>query len=54
MTIFSAPNYCGQFENNAAVLNIGKELVCSFSIIKADVKFQSDGKKKKFVSKYFN
>ncbi|TKR77458.1 hypothetical protein L596_018429 [Steinernema carpocapsae] len=32
VTIFSAPNYCGQFNNAAAVLNVSKELQCSFTI----------------------
>jgi serine/threonine-protein phosphatase PP1 catalytic subunit len=34
VTIFSAPNYCGQFDNAAACLTVSEELVCSFHIIK--------------------
>jgi len=34
VTIFSAPNYCGQFDNAGAVMNIDEDLMCSFSILK--------------------
>eukprot|EP00933_Yihiella_yeosuensis_P058622 TRINITY_DN5924_c0_g3_i1.p1 TRINITY_DN5924_c0_g3~~TRINITY_DN5924_c0_g3_i1.p1 ORF type:complete len:332 (-),score=60.13 TRINITY_DN5924_c0_g3_i1:514-1509(-) len=34
VTIFSAPNYCGEFDNAAAVLHISKDLVCSFQVLK--------------------
>eukprot|EP01062_Namystynia_karyoxenos_P037307 TRINITY_DN27167_c2_g2_i1.p1 TRINITY_DN27167_c2_g2~~TRINITY_DN27167_c2_g2_i1.p1 ORF type:complete len:451 (+),score=101.93 TRINITY_DN27167_c2_g2_i1:159-1355(+) len=33
VTIFSAPNYCGEFENDAALMNITEELQCSFTIV---------------------
>ncbi|KAK0407001.1 hypothetical protein QR680_018939 [Steinernema hermaphroditum] len=32
VTIFSAPNYCGQFNNAAAVLTVTADLQCSFTI----------------------
>ncbi|GMT34805.1 hypothetical protein PFISCL1PPCAC_26102, partial [Pristionchus fissidentatus] len=35
VTIFSAPHYCGQFDNAAAVLCVDKQLKCSFEILKA-------------------
>jgi hypothetical protein len=35
-------------------MNVGKGLVCSFSIIKPEVKGNADGKKKKIVPKYIN
>jgi len=34
VTIFSAPNYCGEFDNAAAVLNINSELTCTFQVLK--------------------
>eukprot|EP00927_Polykrikos_kofoidii_P052286 TRINITY_DN4607_c0_g1_i1.p1 TRINITY_DN4607_c0_g1~~TRINITY_DN4607_c0_g1_i1.p1 ORF type:complete len:332 (+),score=57.53 TRINITY_DN4607_c0_g1_i1:157-1152(+) len=34
VTIFSAPNYCGEFDNAAAVLGIGEDLVCSFQVLR--------------------
>jgi len=30
VTIFSAPNYCGQFDNDAGALNIDERLCCKF------------------------
>merc|ERR1712232_568444 len=30
VTIFSAPNYCGEFDNAASLLSVGEDLVCSF------------------------
>lgn len=38
VTIFSAPHYCGQFDNQAAVLVVDKELQLSFSIHKPKAK----------------
>jgi len=37
VTIFSAPNYCGEFDNAAAILTIDENLVCSFQILKPEV-----------------
>lgn len=34
VTIFSAPNYCGEFDNCGAILHIDEDLLCSFQIIK--------------------
>ena len=34
VTIFSAPNYCGEFNNFAAVMSVDANLMCSFAIIK--------------------
>jgi serine/threonine-protein phosphatase PP1 catalytic subunit len=34
VTIFSAPNYCGEFDNNGAILNVDPYLCCSFDILK--------------------
>lgn len=30
VTIFSAPNYCNEFDNDGALLSVGKDLCCSF------------------------
>lgn len=38
VTVFSAPNYCGEFDNNGAMISVGKELMCSFKILKAKTK----------------
>jgi len=34
VTLFSAPNYCGEFDNAAATLTVSEDLVCSFHIYK--------------------
>ncbi|KAJ3429506.1 serine/threonine-protein phosphatase pp1 isozyme 2 [Anaeramoeba flamelloides] len=34
VTIFSAPNYCGEFDNSGAMMKVDEELVCSFYILK--------------------
>ncbi|CAD2215688.1 Serine-threonine protein phosphatase N-terminal domain/Calcineurin-like phosphoesterase, putative [Angomonas deanei] len=35
VTVFSAPNYCGEFDNDAAVMTIDEDLQCSFVTIPA-------------------
>lgn len=57
MTIFSAPNYCGMFENWGAVLNVDQDLICSFHVIKPDAKKGREGqeaKKRPKTPKYVN
>jgi serine/threonine-protein phosphatase PP1 catalytic subunit len=34
VTIFSAPNYCGEFDNAGAVMAVDDSLMCSFRILK--------------------
>jgi serine/threonine-protein phosphatase PP1 catalytic subunit len=34
VTLFSAPNYCGEFDNAAAMMTIDETLMCSFQILK--------------------
>lgn len=34
VTVFSAPNYCGEFDNWGAVMNVNKKLMCSFELLK--------------------
>lgn len=40
VTVFSAPNYCGEFDNWGAVMNVNKNLVCSFEMLKPAEKMQ--------------
>ncbi len=40
VTIFSAPNYCGQFDNAGAMMSIDETLMCSFQILKPAEKKQ--------------
>ena len=30
VTIFSAPNYCGEFDNDAAIMDVNEQLMCRF------------------------
>ena len=34
VTIFSAPNYCGEFNNAGAMMSVDENLLCSFQILK--------------------
>ncbi|XP_031483112.1 serine/threonine-protein phosphatase PP1-like isoform X1 [Nymphaea colorata] len=34
VTIFSAPNYCGEFDNAGAMMSVDETLMCSFQILK--------------------
>jgi serine/threonine-protein phosphatase PP1 catalytic subunit len=38
VTIFSAPNYCGEFDNAGAMMSVDDTLMCSFQILKAEKK----------------
>lgn len=38
VTVFSAPNYCGEFDNAGAMITIDENLMCSFQILKPSVK----------------
>ncbi|KAL7610124.1 hypothetical protein Lser_V15G09939 [Lactuca serriola] len=38
VTLFSAPNYCNEFDNDGAMMNVDEKLTCSFQIIKASLK----------------
>ena len=34
VTVFSAPNYCEEFDNDGAIMEIDEDLMCSFKVIK--------------------
>nr|CDQ00188.1 Bm10870, isoform m [Brugia malayi] len=38
VTIFSAPHYCGEFDNAAAAMNVAEDLSCSFHVFKPTAK----------------
>ncbi len=40
MTLFSAPNYCGEFDNAGAMMSVDDTLMCSFQILKPAEKRQ--------------
>lgn len=32
VTLFSAPNYCGEFDNAGAMMSVDQTLMCSFQV----------------------
>lgn len=34
VTIFSAPNYCGEFDNAGVMMSVDETLMCSFQILR--------------------
>ena len=38
VTIFSAPNYCGEFDNAGGMMIVDQDLVCSFKILRPSLK----------------
>jgi len=40
VTLFSAPNYCGEFDNSGAMMSVDDTLMCSFQILKPAEKKQ--------------
>ena len=47
VTIFSAPNYCGEFDNSGAMMSVDELLMCSFQILKPSDKVSVDPKSAK-------
>jgi serine/threonine-protein phosphatase PP1 catalytic subunit len=47
VTVFSAPNYCGEFDNAGAMMTVDETLMCSFQVLKpADKKTRFGGGKR--------
>ena len=38
VTLFSAPNYCNEFDNAGAMMTVDETLMCSFQILKPALK----------------
>ncbi len=47
VTVFSAPNYCGEFDNAAAMMIVEDDLKCSFQVLKPADKNKGKGGKPK-------
>ena len=43
VTLFSAPNYCGEFDNAGAMMSVDETLLCSFQVryLSLSAEFQS-------------
>lgn len=41
ITLFSAPNYCGEFDNAGAMMTIDESLMCSFKVLRPVAKLKS-------------
>ncbi|KAI8992029.1 Metallo-dependent phosphatase-like protein [Mycotypha africana] len=52
VTIFSAPNYCGDFDNYGAVMTIAPDLLCSFELLPPEDKLMTEEQKQKRISAY--
>lgn len=55
VTIFSAKNYCGDFDNDAAIMNVDEDLMCKFLTFKGNAKkaIEKKNKSDKNLKKYF-
>ena len=42
VTIFSAPNYCGEFDNAGAMMTVNEDLRCSFQILRPINKIEAE------------
>lgn len=51
VTIFSAPNYCGEIDNKGAIMTVDEDLRCGFQILNPIIQGKAKGKKK--FSRYF-
>jgi len=38
VTVFSAPNYCGEFDNAGAFMYVDKDLMCGFKVLTPEIK----------------
>jgi hypothetical protein len=39
VTLFSAPNYCGEFDNAGAMMSVDETLMCSFQVLSIYISF---------------
>ena len=53
VTLFSAPNYCGEFDNAGAMMSVDETLMCSFQILKVALLFISFNPRERFSSMSF-
>ena len=49
VTIFTAPNYMGEFDNNGGILEVGEDLLCKFHILRPNIERSGKRRKMKFL-----
>lgn len=37
VTLFSAPNYCGEFDNAGGMMSVDESLMCSFQVVRKEL-----------------
>jgi serine/threonine-protein phosphatase PP1 catalytic subunit len=42
VTLFSAPNYCGEFDNAGAMMKVDETLMCSFQVSQREREREND------------
>ena len=52
VTIFTAPNYCGEFDNNGGILEVNEDLLCKIHVLRPSI--EQRGKKKKKIMGFVN
>ena len=45
VTVFTAPNYMGEFDNNGGILEVGEDLLCKIHVLKPNI--ERKGKRKR-------
>jgi serine/threonine-protein phosphatase PP1 catalytic subunit len=53
ITVFTAPNYMGEFDNNGAILEVNENMVCSLHVLRPD-KSNISKKRWKKISRFIN
>ena len=53
ITIFSAPNYMGMFDNNGGILFVNEDMVCSINVLKP-IFLEEKSEKRKIINRFIN
>ena len=51
ITIFTAPNYMGEFDNNGGILEVNEDMICSLHILKPSKNLNN---KKRRINRFIN
>jgi len=53
ITVFTAPNYMGEFDNNGGILKVNENMVCSLYIIKPNIN-NNEKRKRRKIDRFIN